>query len=104
MTDAIASLAETLRKRRAGSTSPFARLHAAAGVPSGTPEPAKAKPAKRRKPPNFISMVKRAQKAGLEVTGVTMTADGVSLKLGKRPAADLDGEHIETPDELRALI
>jgi hypothetical protein len=37
----------------------------------------------RNRKPTLASVIKQARKAGIDVTGVTVTTDGVSLEFGK---------------------
>jgi hypothetical protein len=38
----------------------------------------------RNRKPTLASVIRQARKAGIDVTGATMTKDGVSLEFGKR--------------------
>ena len=69
-------------------------------ITSGAP----AKPKRRSKRPDFIAIVKRAYEAGINVKGVNITADAVSLTLGGDRADSADVTAAETADELRKLI
>jgi hypothetical protein len=39
----------------------------------------------RNRKPTFASVIRQARKAGIDVTGATVTTDGVSLEFGKGP-------------------
>jgi hypothetical protein len=41
----------------------------------------------RNRKPTLASVIKEARKAGIDVTGATVTKDGVSLEFGKRDIA-----------------
>jgi hypothetical protein len=59
---------------------------------------------KRNRKPNFVAMVKRAQRDGLNIKGVSITANGVVLTLGDT-ATDTVGPTInETAEDLRKLL
>lgn len=57
----------------------------------------------RKRKPNFVTQVKRAMKAGLDVRSATISADGVMIAFGEAPTP-VDGDVIETADELRKLL
>lgn len=68
------------------------------------PEPVKVK---RKPTTNPLTLWKQAQRKGVPVRSMTTAPDGtVTMVFGPSPSDMLDGddEHIETPDELRALI
>lgn len=69
----------------------------------GEPDLVRRNPKRQRKP-NFIAMVKRAQRNGLNITGVNVTKDDVVLKLGALKNSDTDVPIHETADDLRKLI
>ena len=57
----------------------------------------------RKRKPDLVKQVKRAQAAGLHVRSATVTADSVVVTFGE-PEAPVDGSVIETPEQLRRLI
>jgi hypothetical protein len=59
----------------------------------------------RKRKPDFVRQVKRAQAAGLNIRSASITADGVVVHFGEAEApAAADATVIETEDELRKLI
>lgn len=59
----------------------------------------------RNRKPTLANVIRQAQRAGLDVTGATMTRDGVSLDFGKRDATvDMNDCTIATAEELLRLI
>jgi hypothetical protein len=56
----------------------------------------------RKRKPDLVKQVKRAQEAGLHVRSATVTADSVVVTFGEPDA--VDGTVIETADELRRLL
>ena len=57
----------------------------------------------RKRKPDFVKHVKRANAAGLNVRSATVTADGVLMTFGEAQGP-ADKMVIETADELRKLI
>ena len=70
---------------------------------SGDAEPVEPVKRTRKRKPDLVKQVKRAQAAGLHVRSATVTADSVVVTFGE-PEAPVDGSVIETADELRRLI
>jgi hypothetical protein len=59
----------------------------------------------RNRKPTLASVIRQARKAGIDVTGATVTKDGVSLDLGKRgETIDMNDCTIATAEELLRLI
>lgn len=103
----VRAMAERLRLARLNSANPITRERAQAEEAARkVVEPVKLEPVKAKRKVNGIALAKRAQKAGMEVASVLETPDGGALlTFGRKSDADTpDAEHIETADELRALI
>ena len=77
---------------------PQFRLMARAHGEAADPKPTRT----RKRKPNFVTQVKRAMAAGLNVRSASITADGVVVTFGEAPTTD--GAVIETADELRKPI
>lgn len=96
---------DRITARWAAEFQEFEAAYAAEHDAEPEPEP-ELKIVKRKRRPDPIAMVKRAQEAGLTVRSVNIIDNGnsVLLTLGDQVPSPADPAVIETPDDLRRLI